>query len=345
MEQTPESIEGISVTNEIKYLGITITNKRNMFQEQKNKTIHKAQRLANMTYSVIARSCHKITIGKAYWKSVCLPSILYGASILNFTENEINKLQTIENGVYRQILGAPKYAQTCTLRGEVGASSMKARIIEGRFMFLKSIIEIYKTKTQENANREEDNRNKLMKEILRKTKLNFLNWMKTTTKHFTCIDMTYNDIETLDREEIKRRIKIWDSEQWKKEVQEKSNLYIYKQFKLNIWCEEQLYDNTTASVIMYKARTNNLNLNDRNRFEDKDTSCIMCGAAVEDLQHFLLHCPGYVSQRATVPTLQQPYPEDCCYIMGLLLFTHAQHSKHVIYQMWNARESKRKENP
>ena len=77
-----------------------------------------------------------------------------------------------------------------TLRGEVGASSMKARIIEGRFMFLKSIIETYKTKTQENANREEDNRNKLMKEIgLRKTKLNFLNWMETTTKHFTCINM------------------------------------------------------------------------------------------------------------------------------------------------------------
>lgn len=192
-----------------------------------------------MTFSIIAKSCHKITIGKVYWKSVCLPSILYGTNILNFTETEINKLQIIENSVYRQILGAPKYAQTCTLRGEVGASSMKTRIIEGRLLYLKSIIEPYCTRNQNNITREENNRNSLVKEILRRTKANYLNWMKTTTKYLETIKLTYNNIKALKSGEIKNKIKEWDSDQWKTEVQEKSSLQIYKIFKLSISSEDE----------------------------------------------------------------------------------------------------------
>ena len=85
MDEQPGSIEGINVTTEIKYLGVTIINDRNIFKEQRINMIQKAQKRANMTYSIIAKSCHKLMIGKTYWKSVCLPSILYGASIVNLT--------------------------------------------------------------------------------------------------------------------------------------------------------------------------------------------------------------------------------------------------------------------
>ena len=81
-----------------------------------------AQKIANNTYSIIARSCNKLMIGKTFWKSVALPSILYGTKVINLTEDEINKLRRIENSVWRQILGAPGYAPICTLRGEIGTS-------------------------------------------------------------------------------------------------------------------------------------------------------------------------------------------------------------------------------
>ena len=84
----------------------------------------KARKLANMTRSVIATSCSKLLIGKTFWKSVALPSILYGSTIIDLNEMEISKLQRIENGVFRQILGAPSYTPLATLRGgEVGAST------------------------------------------------------------------------------------------------------------------------------------------------------------------------------------------------------------------------------
>lgn len=337
-EHKPESIEGIIVTKEIQYLGLTITEDRNLFKTQKNNMIQKARKLANMTYSIIAKSCHKITIGKTYWKNVCLPSILYGANIINFTEEEINKLQRIENSVFRQILGAPKYAQTCTLRGEVGASSMLARVIEGRFMYLKSIIQTFQTRSQENANREEDCRNDLLKEVFRRMKDNNLDWMKTTRKYLISTNITFRDLERMDCEDIKKKLKAWDTERWKREVAEKSSLQVYSLFKSNINSEEQLYDNTPASIILYMARTNNLNLNDRKRHRNEDTSCSMCGAAVEDLQHFLLRCPAYASQRRAVPALQQPYPEDCRHTLGLALFTNAEQVKEPLYQMWRKRE-------
>ena len=75
-------------------------------------------------------------IGKTYWKSIVLPSILYGVNIMHFTKTEIKKLQQIENGVYRGILGAPKYAATCTLRGEIGSSDMRTRLTKGTLNYI-----------------------------------------------------------------------------------------------------------------------------------------------------------------------------------------------------------------
>ena len=66
-------------------------------------------------------------IGKTYWKSVVLPSVLMGTSVVCWNKGEIEKLQRIENGVWRVILGAPSYTANVTLQGEIGASSMEAR--------------------------------------------------------------------------------------------------------------------------------------------------------------------------------------------------------------------------
>ena len=72
-----------------------------------------------MTYAIIEKSCNKLLIGKTYWKSVALPSILYGINVINLSEDDIKSLQTIENSVYRAILGAPDYAPNSTLRAKL----------------------------------------------------------------------------------------------------------------------------------------------------------------------------------------------------------------------------------
>lgn len=346
LENSPQQIENIQVCEEIKYLGLTLLNNRNIFTKQKKIMIEKAQKLANLTYSIIAKSCHKITVGKAYWKSVCLPSILYGANVINFTERDIQQLQIIENSVYRHILGAPRFAQTCTLRGEVGASSMKKRIMEGKLLYLKSIIDAYTTTTQENLTREEDNRNNLLKEVYKMAKGNQQNWIKNINKYLECSKLTLRDIGKLKKEEIKEKLRSWDTEEWKQEVQSKRSLELYKIYKPEIKCEELIYDNTPSSVTLYRARTNNLALNDRKRFYNEDTTCIMCGAEEENLQHFLLYCPGYQGVRRAVQAPPLPLPAaagEHIAPLGCLLFTDAEKNKDNIHRMWLLREKRRQQ--
>ena len=42
---------------------------------------------------------------KKFWKGVALPSIIMENQIANLNLTQVNELQTIENGVYRKILG------------------------------------------------------------------------------------------------------------------------------------------------------------------------------------------------------------------------------------------------
>lgn len=89
----------------IKYLGINIENKRSMYMKQ-SYMYRKSFQMAHQVYSIILRSCNKLLIGKTFWKSLVLPTVLYGSCLINYTEKEMEQLQTVENGVYRQIQGA-----------------------------------------------------------------------------------------------------------------------------------------------------------------------------------------------------------------------------------------------
>ena len=90
---TMEKFLGMDVVKQIKYLGVTVDDKRNCFQQHKKQKILQARRMTNLTYSVIARSCNKMLLGKTYWKSVVLPNILYASSVVTWTKKELEDLQ------------------------------------------------------------------------------------------------------------------------------------------------------------------------------------------------------------------------------------------------------------
>ena len=119
------------------YLGVMVVNKRNCFLQYKKEKIMQARKLANLTYFIIARSCSKILIGKNYWKSVVLPGILYGASVLTWTRKEIVEQQRIENQVWRQDLGGPRFTPVVALQGEIGASTIKSRHMKSKLKMVK----------------------------------------------------------------------------------------------------------------------------------------------------------------------------------------------------------------
>ena len=122
-----EEVKGIRVSNTIRYLGADMEDSRMCFREYIKGKIQFAETMANLTFSVISKSCDKLLIGKTYWKSVVQPRVWSAAAVVMWTKEERKQLQIVENRVWRQILGAPIYTPVAALQGEIGVSSMEGR--------------------------------------------------------------------------------------------------------------------------------------------------------------------------------------------------------------------------
>ncbi|CAL4081846.1 unnamed protein product [Meganyctiphanes norvegica] len=270
-----KEIAGIKVTNNITYLGLEMNNTINMFRNQKINTSEKARKLANITYSVISRSCNKILIGKTFWKCVVVPSLLHGIEVINYTNTEINKLQIIENSVYRKILGARPNSAKEALRSEIGSSLMSTRIMQSKLFFIKSIIE---------------GDNLLIKEVLRNIRQNPLNrWNIQINEYLKELEITYSELINMSKIEIKNLIRKNDTNKWKRAIKLQKTLVYYEKYKKDI-TDENIYRNDHSSVLLFQARTNSLPLADEEKYKKRSTTCVMCKSEEENIKHFLFRC-------------------------------------------------------
>ena len=169
--------------------------------------------------------------------------------------------------------------------------------------------------------------------------------MKDLVKELNNIKAQSENIMSMTDEGIRERMKEWDTREWKKGMNEKSSLRIYRKWRTEIGGQEKIYDNRQTSEILYKCRTNTLKLKDRNRFRNEETKCEMCEEEKEDLKHFLLWCPAYSDVRQKNIKLQQPYKEEEDDIIGELLFgnENIEETKITIHKFWKIREKKMKE--
>ena len=92
--------------------------------------VRKSRKKANELIGQVKSSCDMVVVGKAIWKAMAIPKALYGRTVIPTNEDSIKKLQRIENRVWRYLLGIGGYSTIEGLRGEIGASSVKSRIME-----------------------------------------------------------------------------------------------------------------------------------------------------------------------------------------------------------------------
>ena len=124
-------------------------------------------------------------------------------------------------------------------------------------------------------------------------------------------------IENMSNSKIKMMKKNFDAELWQKDILNKSTLKIYRKYKQGIKDEQDIYDNTAASVTLFRARTGTL-LRDFKRPID-DRICILCKEENEDIQHFILECSTLNTTRKNIIELQRPYNKDADDIIAKFL--------------------------
>ena len=61
-KEQPDQIEGIPVTNQTNYSGVTVQNKIDCFKLHKEECLNKARHRSNLMHVVISKSCNKILI-------------------------------------------------------------------------------------------------------------------------------------------------------------------------------------------------------------------------------------------------------------------------------------------
>ena len=132
-----EKIGEMEVVKETKYLGIKIGGKgRNLFEKENKLFYGKAEKQVNILLAKIKRSADKVIVGKAIWKLMAIPAILFGRAVVTTSKKQIEKLQRLENKVWRYLLGIGGYSTMETLRGEIGASMVKSRIMQTMLMYV-----------------------------------------------------------------------------------------------------------------------------------------------------------------------------------------------------------------
>ena len=144
---------------------------------------------------------------------------------------------------------------------------------------------------------------------------------------------------------LSKLIQDWDTEKWLTGMKDKQTLAIYRRFKTKIKEETYFFTNNQASKLMFRARTNSLQLNWRNRMQREQNSqkCPNCNEE-ETLRYFLLECDAYNEIRAKFPFLSKPYKEDTDEIIGdFLLLKQAEiedgisSRKAALKEMWKKR--------
>ncbi len=283
----------------------------------------------------MARCCNRLLIGKTYWKGIALSKILFSSEVLDYTVDELNKLQRIENSVYRTILQLPTYtANSATIRGDIGASSCYARDMKTKILFAKHLLK--------------ENRNELTRSIFLKEIENSNNkWIKTVKTYMKKIDINTAQTNNLSTHDIIQKVKKWDTTNWKQETLTKSTLYIYNTYKTEIK-EESWIDNTLGSKLIVRGRTNSLNLNWRNRFQNKSEQCPCCDCETETLEHFILDCKEYsdIRQNHSTLTHNTENQDRNNIIANILVFEkdlmteEIENRKEYMIKIWKRRQSK-----
>ena len=320
MNEMPEEIENIEVTEEIRYLGVVINNTKDCFKTYRSDKTNFAYKMANLTYSVIARSCNRLLIGKTYWKSVVLPSVLYASSVVTWDKGGLRTLQRIENNVWRHILGCPGYTPICAMRGDIGSSTMSIRVMKSKLKYIRYVVsegnELLKGIFLDMYYR---GRDPLIREI------------KGYLEELGIANL--EQLVSLDEKDLMNLIRSYDSNKWLEELNEKSTLSVYKMFKSSIQ-QEGFYDNTFESLLLFRGRSNTLKLNWRRRFEGGDTHCELCTSGAEEtLEHFMVQCSGLNDVRRKFG-VENHNIEDLLKFSDILTIGLV---KQYIGEMWKAR--------
>jgi len=120
-------------------------------------------------------------------------SILFGRAVVTTTKAQIGKIQRLENKIWRNLLGIGGYSTVESLRGEIGASMVKSRIMQTMLMYVADTLS---GKFQ--------NVKDMMMDTIEKEKGK---WYKAVNGYRNELGISWDDLQNLDKPSLKKTSK------------------------------------------------------------------------------------------------------------------------------------------
>lgn len=279
-----------------------------------------------MAYSIINRSCNKVLIGRTYWQSVALSSILFGAPVITFNKNEIQELQVSENKVCRFMLGGLGYVAIPALKGELGMTSILYRDMRAKLKYVHWLM-----------NGDNNITKLIFQDFYLKGKAKLIKKIKEYMNNLGMENL--DEMVGLSESALVSKIDLLEERNWKEQMNQRSTLIYYREYKQEIK-QEIIYDNNWRSVLLFRSRTNSLKLNWRNSFTGGNTDCKMCQDGLEEtVKHFIVDCMYFSDLREEHGLLGRELVDlllfnDCCDVDVV---------KEYLEKAWKRRSSRLKE--
>ena len=295
--------EILNRVNKYNYLGV-------IFDEMgasgaKNNRIFRANQWWGRLCSTSKFRANGYEVTRGIWKSIAVPSLMYGMDVVPWSLSEVKKMDTIQNKIGRLALGANKFVGVEAIRGEMGWSTFDERYMKGKLKYKVRIEKMEENRWVKKICREAGNKSNWMRNcagIVNKGGLARVWISRPDGRNEWNLRYNVGDNNIYDTDKwgtlINTRIKEYGLELWKRGIEGKRTLLLYGR-KGNPH-KEDFYDGSWGSSLLFKARSGSLELNERTyRFNEggsKDCvhGCVLNGGvAVESIQHIMTECNGY----------------------------------------------------
>ena len=318
MNETGNNIEqfrlgnlGISNVEQYNYLGVTFT-KLGIGQAIKER-ISRANQWWGRLGSIVSFRSNKYEVVRGIWKSVAVPGLLYGMDTVRWSQENLEKMEKIQNRVGRLGLGANGMVGTEAIRGDMGWSTFEERIFKGSLKYKSRLEQMNEQRWARKVYLETASKSKYIVNCSTiANKCGFIRrWNVEENANGVVIEWKLGlDLEGeedmgYDRNKWKKCINVkvgnFGLNKWRAGMSGKPTLSRYSlKPKPKV---EQFYSGNQGSALLFKCRTNSLELNNRtHRFNElRSRRCNNCRMGMdESIEHVFFECLGYVNMRLRV---------------------------------------------
>ena len=294
-------------TREYKYLGVCMS--ADGCEKMKHEKISQLnQWVGRMGSAARMRAC-KYDVLREVWKSVAVPSVMYGMNVVAWNESELAKLDVGQNRVARMALNAPRYAAVEALRGDMGWSTFRERHMKATLRYKIRLERMGDTRLARKVYLWNERNSRWMKRCMRMVNRSNMQIIWTYGRSEGRQDEYEWRMSHESRERNELDVRKWEKvidqevkrvglSKWRNEMERKNTLEWYKEKETPAY--ERWYDGSLGSDLLFRARAQCMDVNVRNYrwSESGSKECQMCDRGEDEtVEHVLLECDKYDRER------------------------------------------------